>query len=154
MKAITDQDALLAAVDLIGRTGSKEFQIGYLHDDVPIDKAGWWAHATYKGARISVEDHHGPIEAAEALARRILVGGRCKCGKLVALSDDGAMAYNGLLPDGSRWTVEDARAAGQCRWRRYGRRWQQGCEPLPAEYATPTEAETARAARKARRRKP
>ncbi len=30
-----DEDALIAATDLVGRTGAKEFQIGYLNDDPP-----------------------------------------------------------------------------------------------------------------------
>jgi hypothetical protein len=129
-----DDDALIAAADLVGRSGSKEFEIGYLHDDVPADQASWWAQATYQGIRIIAENHPGPIEAAEALARRILEGAKCKCGKLVALSDAGAMFYDATMADGSSWTAEEAIKAGQCRWRRYGRRWQQGCEPLPAEY--------------------
>lgn len=124
-----DDDALAAAVDLIGRTGAQGFEIGYLHDDVPIEAAGWYAHAQYRGARITEENHRGPIEAAEALARQLLTGAMCNhCKKLVALSDDGAVAFNGTLLDGTRWTAEQARAAGQCRWRRVGPRWVRGCE--------------------------
>jgi len=40
-----DEDALIAAADLVGRTGATGFEIGYLHDDVPAEKAGWYAHA-------------------------------------------------------------------------------------------------------------
>lgn len=124
-----DDDALLAAVDLVGRTGATNFQVGYLHDGVPPEEAGWYAHAQYRGARITAEDHPGPVEAAEALARCLLNGAKCAhCGSLVALSDAGAMAYDTRLVDGSEWTVEQARAAGQCRWRRIGARWERGCE--------------------------
>ncbi|MCK2214266.1 hypothetical protein MF672_010755 [Actinomadura sp. ATCC 31491] len=128
-----DDDALKAAVDLVGRTGATGFEIGYLRDGVPVEEAGWYAHAQYRGARITSEEHRGPIEAVEALARKLLTGAKCThCKKLVALSDDGAIAYNGLLADGTRWTVEQARAAGQCRWRRIGPRWVRGCErPAP-----------------------
>jgi hypothetical protein len=69
-----DEDALLAAVELVGRTGAKGFQIGFVHDDVPVAEAGWYAYAQYKGARVTAEDKAGPIEAAEALARQLLTG--------------------------------------------------------------------------------
>jgi hypothetical protein len=124
-----DEDALIAAADLVGRTGATRFEIGYLHDDVPAEQAGWYAHAQYKGARITAEDHRGPVDAAEALARRLLTGGKCaKCGKLIALSGSGAFAYHApVMTDGTRWTADDAAAAGQCRWTRTGPRWEAGC---------------------------
>lgn len=127
MSAI-DQDAAIAAVDLIGRTGATQFQVGYLHDDVPVEDAAWYAHAQYQGTRVIEENHRGPVEAAEALARRLMTGGRCRCGALVALSDDGAVFYRGArMADGSSWSEADARAAGQCRWTREGARWYGAC---------------------------
>lgn len=131
-RPVLDDDAVIATADLIGRAGATSFQIGYLHDDVPVAEAGWYAHAQYRGARLIVEDQPGPTEAAEALARRILTGAKCRCGRLVALSDDGALAFDGvLLTDGSRWTVDDAKKAGMCRWTRIGRRWVMGCQVSP-----------------------
>lgn len=126
-----DEDELIACVDLIGRTGARGFEVGYLHDDVPIAEAGWYAHAQYRGARITAEDHPSPVAAAKALASRILTGAKCKgCGKLVALADDGAFAYfRSTLLDGTRWNAADAAAAGQCRWERVGKRWEMGCRP-------------------------
>jgi hypothetical protein len=127
-----DEDVLLAAADLVGRTGARGFEIGYLHDDVPADQAGWYAHARYQGARISAENHRGPAEAAEALARQLLTGARCKCRKLVALSDHGAVAHRtAQMVNGETWTAEQAAAAGQCRWTRYGKRWYSACDPPP-----------------------
>lgn len=124
-----DDDALTACADLVGRTGAQHFQIGYLHDDVPADQAGWYAYAQYRGARVTSSDHPGPVEAANGLARRLLNGAKCTgCDRLVALSDFGAMAYNAHLADGSFWTMQQAAAAGQCRWRRIGPRWTRGCE--------------------------
>lgn len=125
---VGDQDALDAALDLVGRTGARSFELGYLHDG-PVEQAAWYAHVQYRGARISVENRHGPVEAAEALARRLLTGGKCTgCGRLVALSDTGAVAYrSAVMADGTRFTAEDAAAAGQCRWRRVGARWEMGC---------------------------
>jgi hypothetical protein len=131
-----DQDALKACCDLVGRTGARELQFGYLNDDVPVDQADWWAHAQYRSARIAVEHHAGPLEALEALARRLLTGARCKCGRLVALSDRGATAYaEAHMADGSTWDAATARAAGQCRWRRIGPRWRAGCENRKARRA-------------------
>lgn len=129
-----DEDSVIACVDLVGRTGATGFEFGYLHDDVPSDQAGWWAHAQYKGARISVADHKDPVGAIEALAKRLLKGAKCAhCGGLVALSDRGAFAFqDSHLVDGSEWTVEQAAAAGQCRWTRMGRRWEMGCQGLKA----------------------
>ncbi len=130
MTAGIDQDALIAAIDLVGRAGAREFQVGYLHDDVPVAEADWYAHAQYRGRRIIVEHHAGPVEAAEALALRILTGAKCNhCQALVALNDDGAFAYaSAEMADGTSWTAEEAAAAGQCRWRRVGRRWVRGCD--------------------------
>lgn len=105
-----DEDALVAAVDLVGRSGATEFQIGYLHDGVPVAEAGWWAHARYRGARIVVEDFPDPVAAAEALARQLLTGAYCThCGGETVLSGDGTSPI-------------------QCRYRRVGKRWVRGCE--------------------------
>lgn len=118
---------MLACTDLVGRTGAKEFQLGYLHDEPPHQ---WYAQAQYKGARIIEENHAGPSEAADALSRRLLTGARCAhCGGLVALSGSGAVAYqNPVMADGREWTAADAAAAGQCRWHRMGPKWVMGCE--------------------------
>ena len=124
-----DEDRLVAAVRLCGRAGAKQFQLGYLHDDVPMAEAGWYAHVQYRGARIIAEDCASPADAADELARRILTGARCKCGKLVALSAGGAFAFHRVvMSDGTTWTAEEAARAGQCRWRRIGPRWVMGCQ--------------------------
>lgn len=124
-----DQDAIHASADLVGRTGATNLEVGHLHENVPVEKADWYAQAQYRGSRISVEHHAGPTEALEALVRRILTGAQCyHCKKLVALSDHGATAYDGHLTDGTRWTAEQAAKTGQCRWHRNGARWVRGCE--------------------------
>ncbi|WP_116044015.1 hypothetical protein [Amycolatopsis palatopharyngis] len=122
-----DEDAFHAGVDLVGRTGAAQLEFGYLHDHVPVHLADWWASATYRGARVHVEHHEGPAAAVNALAERLLIGGRCKCGCLVSLSDDGAVAFDSHMADGSFWSVQAARKAGLCRWRRDGQRWTSGC---------------------------
>jgi len=123
---------VIACADLIGRSGARQFEIGYLDDDVPIDKARWYAHAMFRGTRITVADHAGPEQAAMALARRILTGAKCSCGRLVALREDGAVAFRkATMADGTRWTAEEAANAGQCLWRLIGDRWEPSC-PVPA----------------------
>jgi hypothetical protein len=133
-----DEDAAVAACDLVGRTGARKLQVGYLHEDVPAEDAGWYAHAQYRGARVTEEDHRGPVEAVEALARRLLTGAKCRCGRLAALTDDGAIAYPGaVLADGTVWDEAAILAAGQCRWTRMGRKWQPSCpEPVGREKVT------------------
>lgn len=99
-----DGDAIVACVDLVGRTGASGFEIGWLHDDVPIEQAGWYAHAKYQGARITTAGNDaGPAEAADALSRRLLRGGQCMCGKKVTLSGS---------RDARKW----------CHWSRHGDR--------------------------------
>jgi hypothetical protein len=130
-----DEDVLLAAVDLVGRTGATNFEIGYLNDPEEPEYAErgpeWWAKAQYQGNRISVDGFDRAEGAAQALAVRILTGAKCRCGRLVALSDDGAIAYpTTAMADGTTWTADEARAAGQCRWTRHGPSWQPSC-PKP-----------------------
>lgn len=126
---LDQEDAMVATVELVGRTGATNFECGYLHDDVPADQAAWYAHVQYRGARITVENQTGPIQALDALAKRLLTGARCQhCGGLVALSPFGAVAFDGHLADGTKWTMREAAQTTQCLWRRVGRRWVRGCE--------------------------
>jgi hypothetical protein len=123
-------DAVKACADLVGRTGAKQFECGYLHEDVPASEAGWYATAVYKGAKLTAEDKASPAEACDALAERLLTGGQCQhCKGLVSLADEGAFAYRkGVLATGQRWDAEDAAKAGLCRWTRTGGRWERGCK--------------------------
>jgi hypothetical protein len=113
---IFDRDALIAGCDLVGRSGALGLECGYLHDDVPLEEASWYATARYHGAKLIVENHRSPVDAVEALARRILGGGTCAhCLKPVQLDD--RLALTG------------------CRWTRQGARWARGCEPTSPQPA-------------------
>jgi len=128
-----DENAVVACADLVGRSGARKFEIGYLYDDVPCEQAGWYAHAQYPGARITASDQPSPVHAARELARKILTGARCRCGRLVSLSDDGAIAFdNTTMADGSKWTLKEAASAGQCQWRLIDKTWTPSC-PEPAD---------------------
>lgn len=104
--ATFDQDAISAAADLVGRSGAADLEIGYVRDDVPVEDAGWYASATYGGAKLIAEEHRDPVAAVEALARRVLSGAMCRrCGEPIRLND----------------------AEPGCRWTRQGKRWEPGC---------------------------
>lgn len=129
-----DADVFKAAENLVGRTGAKNLTFGYLHDDVPMEEMGWYAKAQYPGAVIMVENQPSPDEALVALCERVLTGAQCqRCGGLVQLRDDGAMAYpDAPRPDGTRWTKEEIESAGMCRWQREGPQWDPSCTLPPA----------------------
>lgn len=125
----SDQDRVLACANLVGRSGAREFQIGYLNDEAPH---AWYAHAMFRGARLQVENQAGPAQAAMALAVKILTGAKCRCGRLVALRPGGAVAFRETrMADGTQWSAAEAARAGQCRWRLAGDRWEPSC-PVPA----------------------
>lgn len=104
-----NSDVIIACADLAGRAGAQHFEIGYLHDDVPVEEAGWYAQVTYRGARITTGEHPSPSGAALALAERLLDGATCRCRRPVDLSDS-----EGVI--------------GRCRWRLVGQRWEPGCD--------------------------
>jgi hypothetical protein len=100
-----NEDVVVACADLVGRAGARDFEIGWVRDDVPAEDAGWYAVAAYQGARIMTDEHRSPTAAALALAERLLAGATCRCGEPVTLSD----------------------SRPGCRWRLMGRRWEPGC---------------------------
>jgi hypothetical protein len=124
--------AVIACVDLVGRSGARNFEIGYLHDNVPVDQAAWYAHAQYRGGRITAQDHTGPEQAATALAMRLLTGAKCRCGKLATLIPGEAFAFTAAhTSDGAEWNADQAAAAGQCHWRLIDATWQPSCPTPP-----------------------
>jgi len=127
------QAAVLAVADLAHRAGATGFRIGYNPDDTPTT---WFAAAEYgPNTEITVDGFDDPEAAANALAARILTGGKCRCGKLVALSIDGAYAPGDdcTMLDGSDPRV--LRTAGQCLWMLEGDQWTSGCDAPPLSVA-------------------
>jgi hypothetical protein len=100
-------DRIVAAADLVSRMGASQFEIGYIHEDRPMQESAWYAHAQYRGARVIVDEQSSPMDAAEGLARRLLTGARCGCGRKVVMERLGK--------------------AGECRWRREGAVWVSAC---------------------------
>jgi hypothetical protein len=142
-----DEDAVVAAVDLVGRSGARSCEVGWDCPHTPDEEDGhtcpditWQAHAQYRGARITEQGHRGPVEAAEALARRLLTGATCRCGRLATMTDAGGVAFDRprsviqqQLRDLGLEMVSAKRAAkaGFCRWTRNGKRWEPSCDAPP-----------------------
>lgn len=128
-----DDDALIAGVDLIGRTGARNLEVGHNGDgdgDGARTDVRWHAVCSFSGTKVIEDGHPNPVAAVEALARSLMTGGVCThCGGLIALSDRGAVIRAGSrLLDGTVMTEERARSMSQCRWTRQGERWVRGCE--------------------------
>lgn len=115
-------DAVIAAAEIVGRSGGTEFEIGWLYDDeepppgwpegkpVPVEEQQWYATARYKGAMLKGEGTW-PWEACQRLAARVLHGGQCThCKKKI-----------NLVPEQGHW------ADGECNWQRVGKHWIRGC---------------------------
>lgn len=68
-----------AAIDLIGRTGARLFELAFDdetgHSRMPVM---WHASARFKGARVSSQAFPFPAQAAEDLLARVIDGGQCK----------------------------------------------------------------------------
>lgn len=115
---ILDDEAVVAAADLAGRTGASSLEFGH------GDDGSWHATAQYREGAITVEGQPAPAAAARALAVRLLAGGKCQhCGGVTTAT--GAQAGAGWLLTGESWGPGSAR---QCRWRQIGARWAAGCE--------------------------
>lgn len=109
---VHDLDALVAAADIVGRSGAADMEIGLWEDE---DRP-WYAYARYTAdgplgadGLIFSDGHPDPVAAVESLARRLLTAAVCtRCRGQV--------------------TVDDDHGGGFCRWTRQGRSWVGGCE--------------------------
>lgn len=98
---------LQADVDLIGRAGARELEVGYLDDDVPADEARWYAKAMWRGTALMYDDQPDPWTAVRLLAERVMRDAACNhCGKPIS------------------WGLA---TPGHCPWEVRNQRWQVGC---------------------------
>lgn len=111
-------DIVIACVDLFGRAGATESEIGWDCPHVPgapedhsCERTTWYATARYRGARLATDGHRTPSAAVLTLAERLLTGATCRCRRPVALGYP--------APEGC------------CRWRLVGERWEAGCDAPP-----------------------
>lgn len=72
--AAMDDDAVIAAADLVGRAGARSFEIGWdcphgdtVGEDHDCPGVRWYASASYRDREVKLGGHPGPVEAAEAL---------------------------------------------------------------------------------------
>ena len=124
----TDQnDALTAAVDVIGRTGAMDIEIGY--DDDHAEPNWWYATCRIRTpasptgwAPSTVTKQSSPVVAVEKLARRLINGGTCThCGRVMSLAHDAGVAVNA------------GAVMATCFWERAGKRWERGCRDFIEE---------------------
>lgn len=119
-----DEEALVAAVDLVGRTGATDVTFGWLNDpgEHAYERRGpqCYAHAQYRGARVTVEDFPDLVAVVEALADRLMRGAKCAwCGNAIVLP--------GVPDDVVGVRFNDGSKLGVCRWERTGARWDRTC---------------------------
>jgi hypothetical protein len=87
-----EQARLVAAVDMIGRTGGRAYEVGY---EDPTEDGGtgpvvWHATATHQGAK-HWRTGPDPVTATELLLEDLIDGGTCtSCGRVTALVLDGS----------------------------------------------------------------
>lgn len=111
----TDMDRLIAAYDVIGRCGARDFEVGY--DDEEPEGHQWYAEVEiqvgperFRTEKVTRQTE--PVQAAEKLARRLLNGATCThCGKVMSL-------VNPIMV-GVPFDI--------CAWIREGKRWERGC---------------------------
>jgi hypothetical protein len=93
VSAATDDPRLLAAVDLIARTGAEQFSIRYSDEEPPVV---WMAYAEYAGNRREVDAAFEPLTAVLRLAERLIDGGVCQhCKRPAGLDPD---SVGGKMP--------------------------------------------------------
>lgn len=123
-----DEERLLAAIEGIGRAAANALELGWTHDDGPRP-GEWYASASYKGARVIVEDQHGPDAAAENLFLRVACGGQCvHCGATITARSNGLTLTISGHPVLDEDALEENGTAGLCIWERNGAHWLRGCD--------------------------
>lgn len=107
-----------AGLDLLGRTGSREFQLRYSDEDEPTL---WMAVAVYGLAgydRFEVSAAPDPETALMRLLESVIIGGQCThCGRPAGFSDDHDIGLE-MIADSVCWTMWDPELA----------KFRRGCE--------------------------
>lgn len=105
-----DERRLIEAVEMVGRCGASEFQVGYFVDDPAPGTANWWASAKFRKGTMVTEPQMSPAHAAENLAAILRNGATCAwCGRRIS------------------WGDRPGKGAKACWWRKVGGRWERGC---------------------------
>lgn len=81
-----DDARLIAAVEMVRRTGASNFSIRYTDDEEPVV---WIAVADYGEGRCEVDASLDPLRAVLRLCERLVDGGTCThCGRPAGLDPD------------------------------------------------------------------
>ena len=84
----TDKDKFLAAVDMVKRTGAKQFQLRWSDDEEPLV---WFAVAVYRNTS-EADASLSPLRAVLRLLERVCDGGICMhCNRATGLDPDSLM---------------------------------------------------------------
>ena len=146
---MTAQDALtplaLSVLELIGRAGAVQFQVGHLDDTPLAEDARWWASAQWQGRRLMAEEHRSPTAAIVDLGRTLLDGDDVDGNRLGCLC---ARCGHRIWPVELLEPRTPLPTDRLCRWHLEGNTWRRGCDgQLGGARTTPN-----RAARRAARR--
>jgi hypothetical protein len=115
-------DAIVACADLVGRSGGKDFEVGYLDETAAIEDARWYATASFLGAKVIIDEQPSGALACELLARKLLEGGQCvHCRRVVTVRGEGVGALS----------IFGRRGPKTCLWIRDGERWAPANHPIP-----------------------
>jgi hypothetical protein len=81
-----DKEKLLAAIDMIRRTGAQQVQVRYSDDEEPIV---WFVVAGYDFGIFEVDASANPVRAALRLCERLVDGSQCThCGRPAGFEPD------------------------------------------------------------------
>jgi hypothetical protein len=73
---------VVAAIELLGRTGVSDVEFAYDEEDAYPNKVLWWAKGNWKGHRVYSAHFPYPAQALEDVLSRVINGGTCgRCGR-------------------------------------------------------------------------
>lgn len=112
---------VVAAVELLGRTGVSDVEFAYDNDDAYPEKVLWWAKGNWRGTRVYSAHFPYPAHALEDVLAKVVNGGKCgRCGNttVVGLALDGAyccflLTARGVDDDQSYRYVRSCEASGE-----------------------------------------
>jgi hypothetical protein len=96
--AFNPSPRFLADIDLIGRTGARNLELGYEGSE---SAPRWFAQVSYQDELVSITDKGGVEEAVHLLVRRLVSGGICTwCHGVARLDGDEAPGCRYVIVNG------------------------------------------------------